>query len=175
MLLPDEKTKLNINLIHRWRKYEAISKVFDLALIELSEEVQVSKKESQIIFSMAPLKTEYHPNEEFEIHSMLMKSTNALEFIITYCTILDAFKCATILPKSENHRKVEEKSQKRGTFSKDEKKEYKSGYIMESLDILTEQKCMESLHMRKMKDKIKLTFCSVTVQNQNAKEKVSNE
>jgi hypothetical protein len=74
MLLPDEKTKLKINLIHRWKKYEAISKVFDLALIELSEEVQVSKKESQIIFSMAPLKTEYHPNEEFEIHSMLIKS-----------------------------------------------------------------------------------------------------
>ena len=70
---------------------------------------------------------------------------------------------------------MEEKSQKRGIFFKDEKKEFKSGYIMASLDILTEQKCMESLHMRKMKDKIKLTFCSVTVQNQNAKEKVSNE
>ena len=70
---------------------------------------------------------------------------------------------------------MEEKSQKRGIFSKIEKKEYMSGYIMASVDILTEQKCMESLHMRKMKDKIKLTFCSVTVQNQNAKEKVSNE
>ena len=95
--------------------------------------------------------------------------------VIAYCTILDAFGCYTILPKSENHHKVEEKSQKRGIFSKDEKKEYMSGYIMESLDILTEQKCMESLHMRKIKDKIKLTFCSVTAQNQNAKEKVSNE
>ena len=98
-----------------------------------------------------------------------------MEFVITDCTISDAFRCATILPKSENHRKVEEKSQKRGIFSKIEKKEYMSGYIMASVDILTEQKCMESLHMRKMKDKIKLTFCSVTVQNQNAKEKVSNE
>ena len=98
-----------------------------------------------------------------------------MEFVINDCTISDAFRCATILPKSENHRKVEEKSQKRGIFSKDKKKEYISGYIMESLDILTEQKCMESLHMRKMKDKIEVTFCSVTAQNQNAKEKVSNE
>ena len=70
---------------------------------------------------------------------------------------------------------MEEKSQKRGIFSKDEKKEYMSGYIMESLDILTEQKCMESLHMRKMKDKIEVTFCSVTAQNQNAKGKVMNK
>ena len=70
---------------------------------------------------------------------------------------------------------MEGKSQKRGIFSKIEKKEYMSGYTMESLDILTEQKCMESLHMRKMKDKIKHTFCSVTAQNQNAKEKVINE
>ena len=175
MLLPDEKTKFNINLIHRWRKYEAISKVFDLALIELSQEVQVSKKEYQNILSVVPLKSEYHPNEEFKIHSMLIKSTNSLEFVITYWPILDAFRCVTILPKSENHHKVEEKSQKRGIFSKDKKKEYISGYIMESLDILTEQKCMESLHMRKMKDKIEVTFCSVTAQNQNAKEKVSNE
>ena len=69
--------------------------------------------EKGISKNVVPLKSEYHPNEEFKIHSMLIKSTNALEFVIAYCTILDALRCATILPKSENHRKVEEKLQKK--------------------------------------------------------------
>ena len=84
MLLPDEKTKLNIKSFHPWTKYEATSEVFDIALIELTEEFQVSKKESQNIFSVVPLKIKYRPNEEFQIHSMLIKSpcTNYLEVVI---------------------------------------------------------------------------------------------
>ena len=84
MLLPDVKTKLNIRSFHPWTKQEATSEVFDLALIELSEEFQVSKKEYQNIFSVVPLKIKYHANEEFQIHSMLIKSlyVNSFEFLI---------------------------------------------------------------------------------------------
>ena len=71
--MPNIKKKLNIKSFHPWAKYEATSEVFDLALIELSEEFQVSKKKSQKIFSVAALKIKYQPNKE-HLHSMLFKS-----------------------------------------------------------------------------------------------------
>ena len=57
--MPKVKTKLNIRSFPPWAKYEATSKVFDLTLIELSAEFQVSKKESQKIFSVAALEINY--------------------------------------------------------------------------------------------------------------------
>ena len=65
------------------------------------------------------------------------------------------------------------KSQKREIFS-DDKKEFMSGFTMVNLDILTKPKCMESLHIRDMKDNTH-TYCAVTNAKQKSNKKVSNE
>ena len=46
ILSPDMKKKSKLRAVHSWKEYTAISKVFDLALIELREGFQLSKEES---------------------------------------------------------------------------------------------------------------------------------
>ena len=77
-------------------------------------------------------------------------------------------KCATILPSiiQEGERILF------GDELVENPKEFMSGYTFATLDILTEETCMNDLKVREMKEDIKNVFCTVTNPVQKSEEKV---
>ena len=51
-------------------------------------------------------------------------------------------------------------------------KEFMSGYTVATLDILSEETCMNDLRVREMKEDVKDIFCTVTNPIQKVEEKV---
>ena len=77
-------------------------------------------------------------------------------------------KCATILPSISQEKERIQVWDKLLVNSK----EFTSGYTVATLDILTEETCMNDLKVREMKEDVKNIFCTVTNPIQKLEEKV---